>query len=77
MSRMSCGVFLELLAREASPVEFEGPLVQARAAGAVSGGLAELRKLLRATQPLRRHEPAGDQSAWDRAAARIAPGGRE
>src|SRR5207249_9504556 len=34
--------FLDLLAREAAPVEFEGPLLAARAAGASSGSLAEL-----------------------------------
>ena len=42
MSRMTCTVFLELLAREASPVEFERPLVEARAAGAPPEELAEL-----------------------------------
>ncbi|MBL1068097.1 rhamnulokinase [Streptomyces sp. 7-21] len=71
----ACG--LPVVAGPAEAAALGNVLVQARAAGAVSGGLAELRKLLRATQPLRRHEPAGDQSAWDRAAARIAPGGRE
>ncbi|WP_243712605.1 GAF domain-containing protein [Actinomadura sp. 6K520] len=35
-------VFLDLLAREASPAEFEGPLVAARAAGAGPEALAEL-----------------------------------
>ncbi|MBP2707135.1 helix-turn-helix domain-containing protein [Microbispora sp. RL4-1S] len=35
-------VFLELLAREASAVEFEGPVLQARAAGADSATLEEL-----------------------------------
>ncbi|MEN3611945.1 helix-turn-helix domain-containing protein [Plantactinospora sp. ZYX-F-223] len=34
--------FLELLAREAAPVEFEGPLVAARAAGVPADRLAEL-----------------------------------
>jgi rhamnulokinase len=34
-------------------------LVQARTHGLVSGGLADLRALVRATQPLRRFEPAG------------------
>jgi DNA-binding PucR family transcriptional regulator len=42
MARMSTGVFLELLAREAAAVEFEGPLVAARAAGTPAGALAEL-----------------------------------
>ncbi|WP_243713428.1 GAF domain-containing protein [Actinomadura sp. 6K520] len=56
---MSCGVFLELLAREASPVEFEGPLVQARAEGASPAFLEELEaaKLaaLRVRAVMRRH----------------------
>ncbi|XRQ13349.1 helix-turn-helix domain-containing protein [Actinomadura welshii] len=56
---MSCGVFLELLAREASPVEFEGPLVQARAEGAPPAVLEELEaaKLaaLRVRTVMRRH----------------------
>lgn len=34
--------FLELLAREAAPIEFEGPLVQARANGASAADLADL-----------------------------------
>jgi hypothetical protein len=59
MTRMSCTVFLELLAREASPVEFEGPLVEARAAGASPEALAELEaaKLaaLRVRTIMRRH----------------------
>lgn len=56
---MTCGVFLELLAREASPVEFEGPLVQARAEGAPPAVLEELEaaKLaaLRVRAVMRRH----------------------
>ena len=36
--------FLELLAREASPVEFEGPLLEARAAGAGAAALGELER---------------------------------
>jgi sugar diacid utilization regulator len=39
---MTCTVFLDLLAREAPPVEFEAPLVEARAAGAAPEVLAEL-----------------------------------
>ncbi|GAA3846510.1 helix-turn-helix domain-containing protein [Sphaerisporangium flaviroseum] len=42
MDPMSCTVFLELLAREAPPVEFEAPLVEARAAGVAPELLAEL-----------------------------------
>ncbi|MGH3387567.1 MAG: helix-turn-helix domain-containing protein [Actinomadura sp.] len=39
---MSCRAFLDLLAREATPVEFEGPLIEARAAGAGTAVLDEL-----------------------------------
>ncbi|GAA3125857.1 helix-turn-helix domain-containing protein [Planomonospora alba] len=39
---MSARVFLELLAREASAVEFEGPVLAARTAGADAAALAEL-----------------------------------
>ncbi|XVQ06780.1 helix-turn-helix domain-containing protein [Spirillospora sp. CA-255316] len=39
---MTCRIFLELLAREAALVEFEAPLVAARAAGAPAEELAEL-----------------------------------
>ncbi|MEV4176867.1 helix-turn-helix domain-containing protein [Nonomuraea sp. NPDC049709] len=38
----SCNVFLDLLAREAAPVEFEEPVVSARAAGAAPETLAQL-----------------------------------
>ncbi len=59
----------------AGPVEaaaLGNALVQARALGAVSGGLDALRALLRATQPLTRHDPGGDPTAWDAAEARLA-----
>ena len=58
----------------AGPVEataLGNVLVQARAHGVV-GGLAEMRALVAATQPLRRYEPSGDTAAWDEAAARLA-----
>jgi len=42
MGVMSSVAFLELLAREAAPVEFEGPLIAARSAGAPPEELAEL-----------------------------------
>jgi rhamnulokinase len=51
-------------------------LVQARAAGAVSGSLSDIRSLLHRTQPLRQYEPSDDRNSWDLAAARIA-GGKE
>ncbi|MFG2003084.1 helix-turn-helix domain-containing protein [Spirillospora sp. NPDC048911] len=41
---MTCAIFLELLAREASPVEFEAPLLEARAAGVPPEELAELER---------------------------------
>ncbi|MEU5882245.1 helix-turn-helix domain-containing protein [Spirillospora sp. NPDC047279] len=41
---MTCEIFLELLAREASPVEFEAPLLEARASGAPPEHLAELER---------------------------------
>src|SRR3546814_8739214 len=44
MGRVSAAEFLELLAREAAPVEFEGPLLAARAAGAAPDQLQELEK---------------------------------
>ena len=45
----------------AGPVEataLGNVLVQARASGALAGGLDDLRRLVRSTQDLRRHEPA-------------------
>ena len=49
-------------------------LVQARALGAAPNSLADLRKLLRASQPgpgPRRYAPSGDGTAWDAAARRV------
>jgi rhamnulokinase len=63
----------------AGPVEataLGNVIVQARALGAVDGDLATLRALLRATQPLERYEPRGDERAWMEAEHRLerAPG---
>ncbi|SDO61126.1 rhamnulokinase [Klenkia soli] len=61
----------------AGPVEaaaLGNVLVQARAAGAVTGGLAELRALLRDTQDVVRYEPGGDPSAWAAAERRSGRG---
>jgi rhamnulokinase len=69
----ACG--LPVVAGPAEAAALGNVLVQARAAGGVGGGLAEMRSLVRETQPLRHHEPLGDRAAWDRAAARIAGGG--
>ena len=58
----------------AGPVEaaaLGNALVQARAAGVVSGGPGELRALLRATQEVRPYRPSGDPAAWDAAEQRI------
>jgi rhamnulokinase len=60
----------------AGPVEASAlgnALVQARALGAVAGGLDDLRALLRRTQDLTRYEPAGDDSAWAAAEQRLHP----
>jgi rhamnulokinase len=47
-------------------------LVQARAAGVLSGGLAELRALLRGTQDVRLHLPApGSAAGWEAAERRL------
>ena len=63
----------------AGPV-FSGPtegialgkvLVYARSLVAVSGVLADLRRLVVATVPLVRYEPHGNQDAWTAAAARL------
>jgi rhamnulokinase len=58
----------------AGPVEaaaLGNALVQARAGGAVSGGLTELRALLRATQNVRIYRPSmSDDRAWAAAAER-------
>jgi rhamnulokinase len=58
----------------AGPVEataLGNVLVQARALGALPGDLAALRALLRATQPLTRYEPRGDERAWAEAERRV------
>jgi len=63
----------------AGPVEataLGNVLVQARALGAIGGGLAELRRLLVATQELRRYEPAAGRAVWVDAAAHRTPARR-
>ncbi|MFI7277369.1 rhamnulokinase family protein [Streptomyces sp. NPDC049879] len=71
----ACG--LPVVAGPAEAAALGNVLVQARAAGAVRGGLAELRALLRGELTLRQHEPSGDRTAWDRAAARVAVAGKD
>jgi rhamnulokinase len=46
-------------------------LVQARAAGVVTGGLDAMRALVRQTQQIVRYEPRGDDAPWRAAAARV------
>nr|BFE76916.1 hypothetical protein GCM10020092_102170 [Actinoplanes digitatis] len=46
-------------------------LVQARAAGAIGGGLPALRAVLRETQQIVRYEPRGDAAAWRSAERRL------
>jgi rhamnulokinase len=67
----ACG--LPVFAGPVEAVALGNALVQARAAGAVSGGLAELRALLRHTQDVRLHLPLpGADRAWQAAEARVA-----
>ncbi len=65
----ACG--LPVIAGPVEAAAIGNVLVQARAAGAVSGGLAEMRSLSRQTQEVRRYEPRGDRSAWAAVAARL------
>jgi rhamnulokinase len=52
----ACG--LPVLAGPVEASAFGNVLVQARAHGSVRGDLQTMRALLRATQPIRRHQPA-------------------
>ncbi|WP_344859315.1 rhamnulokinase family protein [Planomonospora alba] len=67
----ACG--LPVVAGPAEATALGNVLVQARAAGLVSG-LAEMRALAAGAGPLRRYEPSGDAAAWDAAEARITAG---
>jgi rhamnulokinase len=66
----ACG--LPVVAGPAEAAALGNILVQARSLGAAPGDLAGMRALLRATQKLRRFEPAsGNARAWDAAARRL------
>jgi rhamnulokinase len=66
----ACG--LPVLAGPVEAAALGNVLVQARAAGVVPGGLAELRALLRQTQDVRLHLPTpGSEAGWAAAEARI------
>ena len=67
----ACGV--PVLAGPVEAAAIGNLLVQARALGAVRGGLADMRALIRETQAVRRYEPRGSQAIWDAAAARLRP----
>ncbi len=67
----ACGV--PVLAGPVEAAALGNALVQARAAGVVAGGLAELRALTRATQDVVRYLPGGDPTAWDEAERRVHP----
>jgi len=66
----ACG--LPVVAGPAEAAALGNVLVQARALRRGPGDLAGMRALIRATQPLRRFEPAGDTGTWTAAASRLA-----
>jgi rhamnulokinase len=66
----ACG--LPVLAGPVEAAALGNALVQARAGGAISGGLADLRALLLATQEVRTYAPSASVGAgWDAAADRV------
>ena len=68
----ACG--LPVVAGPAEATAIGNVLVQARALRAAPGDLAGMRALIRATQPLRRFEPDGDDRRWRAAAGRLPSG---
>ncbi len=65
----ACG--LPVLAGPVEATALGNALVQARALGSAPSDLAGLRQLVRATQPVRRFEPAGPAGPWRAAAGRL------
>jgi rhamnulokinase len=66
----ACGV--PVLAGPVEAAALGNALVQARAAGALGGGLPELRALVRSTQEVREYLPApGSEAGWDAAEERL------
>ncbi len=65
----ACG--LPVVAGPAEATALGNALVQARAGGALAGGLSDLRALVRETQDVRTYRPAGDDRSWAAAANRI------
>jgi rhamnulokinase len=67
----ACG--LPVLAGPVEAAALGNALVQARAGGVLSGGLAELRALIRGTQDVRLYVPStGAETAWQAAEDRLA-----
>jgi len=66
----ACG--LPVVAGPAEATAIGNVLVQARALGALAGGLDEMRALVRATQRVRQYRPRGPAHAWHAAAKRVA-----
>jgi rhamnulokinase len=64
----ACG--LPVVAGPAEAAAIGNVLVQARALGAVAGGLEGMRALIRETQPLKRYEPSGPAAIWESTAQR-------
>ncbi|MFJ6797145.1 rhamnulokinase family protein [Streptomyces sp. NPDC091268] len=65
-------VGLPVIAGPSEATALGNVLVQARTAGLV-GDLADVRRLIASTQPLRHYSPRGDMSAWNAADARLDP----
>jgi rhamnulokinase len=65
----ACGI--PVLAGPVEAAALGNILVQARALGALSGGLAELRQVSLASSELRSYEPAADPVQWERASTRL------
>ena len=65
----ACG--LPVVAGPAEAAALGNVLVQARAAGVISGELADIRSLLHSTQPLRQYEPSGDSTLWEEASCAL------
>ena len=64
---------LPVIAGPAEATALGNVLIQARAAGGPAA-LPTARELIRHTQRLLRYEPRGDQTGWDKAAARVGLG---
>ncbi|WP_229402910.1 rhamnulokinase [Micromonospora okii] len=65
----ACG--LPVIAGPVEATALGNVLVQARAAGAVGGGLTQLRTLVRDTHHLTQYQPRGDEAAWRAAEQRL------